>query len=61
MFRKRKVRAISLIFSQALSTLNESGVETFIVTLSSSTVIISNAPLKVVIPKVVVLKFFHGD
>jgi hypothetical protein len=61
MFEKRKARIISPAPSQTPSTLDESGIETPIVTLSSSTVIISNAPTKVVIPNVTILEFFHGD
>ena len=61
MSKKEKERTISLAPSQVPLTLNESGVETPIPTLSTSTVITNNALVKVVISKVVVLEFFHGD
>jgi hypothetical protein len=61
MFRKGKVRVISLVPSQAQSTLNELDIETSILTLSSSIIITNNALTKIVIPKIAILEFFHGD
>jgi hypothetical protein len=58
---KGKERAASPAPSQVPSTLDESGLETPVPTPSSSTAIANNVPLKVVVPKVAVPEFFHGD
>jgi hypothetical protein len=58
---KGKERAASPAPSQVPSTLDESGLETPVLTPSSSTAIANNVPLKVVVPKVAVPEFFHGD